>query len=477
MASVYGIAKEALRKVKNAIAYIQKNEGSGYVFYGERDDLPNRIIEDINNSGTATLALSRLKQFIVADGFIDEATGKTRANKNQTWNDLLREGIGENESKLQAFALRLYFTVEGKIASTKIVPIPWIRRDGDYFKVNRLMGEIGKLESQTEILREFDPDLTPEKRRNLIKDEVKKYGKQMGELFYCFIPKLGRNYDFYSVPDYYSGIEDIQSDGKISELELTNIAQGWRAQVVISTGVIDNLTEDENGKTEKDYFDEELSEFSGENAARILHLQGRTPEEMPKVTVLDNKEIVDMTEKSTIRLFEKVCRLIGVPPVLCGLSQSGKLGDVQELKNTMELFYLTVRARQDFITSKLNVLKPLILNGENLNFEISRLNPFSLLPDSILSRLTDAELRELFEIPEVENDSIIQGEKNSNKTNEVLTNLTGRQMQGIQRIVRKFNKGDFSFEQAASMLKEGFGFDDQQVDIWLVTQEEEDADQ
>jgi len=34
-------------------------------------------------------------------------------------------------------------------------------------------------------------------------------------------------------------------------------------------------------------------------------VQGRTKEEMPTITVLDNKEIIDMTDKSTIRVGEK----------------------------------------------------------------------------------------------------------------------------------------------------------------------------
>jgi len=58
------------------------------------------------------------------------------------------------------------------------------------------------------------------------------------------------------------------------------------------------------------------------------------------------------------------------------------------------------------------------------------------------------------------------------KTNDNLKNLTGRQLQGIQRIVRKYNKEELTFEQAAQLLKNGFGFTDEDVNAWIVTPEE-----
>jgi hypothetical protein len=59
-----------------------------------------------------------------------------------------------------------------------------------------------------------------------------------------------------------------------------------------------------------------------------------------------------------------------------------------------------------------------------------------------------------------------------NTVNESLKNLTGRQLQGIQRIVRKYNKEELTFDQASQLLKNGFGFNDQDVNAWIVTPEE-----
>ena len=102
----------------------------------------------------------------------------------------------------------------------------------------------------------------------------------------------------------------------------------------------------------------------------------------------------------------------------------------------------------------------------------------TLIPDAIVARLTEEELRQIFEIPKVEVEVGANGEQLevTAESNATLTNLTGRQMQGIQRVVRKFNKDELTYDQAATLLKSGFGFQDQDVDVWLVTKEEEGQD-
>jgi hypothetical protein len=470
--------------LKNRIAWINRGTSHGYVYYGENNSLPNEIIEALNNSGTATACGNRLKQFVVADGFKDELTGKKPINKTQTLNDLLVD-VGENEVDLEAFALQIFFNKGGMVNSMKVIPIPWIRKkegDQDLFIYNRLMGESNKNPADDVTIKHIDLTEKPSERAARITQETTdNKGVQVGELFYCYRKKLGRNYDLYPIPSYYSGIDDIISDGKISVLELRNIQQGWRTPIIISTGPIDDqnshIDEDGNatGITDQDLFDDNISNFLGEDAAPVIHLKGRTAEEMPKITTLDIKDLVDMTEKGTIRLGEKVCRLRGVPKVIVGFASAGQLGNVQELKNMMDLFYITIISRQNWITSNMDKLKPIIEGGEQLDFEISKLNALTLIPDAIVARLSEEELRQIFEIPKVEVEVGTNGEpiEIAAESNATLTNLTGRQMQGIQRVVRKFNKDELTYDQAATLLKSGFGFQDQDVDVWLVTKEEE----
>lgn len=402
MRSFSAVKQKVERMAKNAVAVILRNKANNRFLYGEFDNLPNVIISAVDNSGTATACVNRLSQFIQADGFIAEGLDSVKANSKQTLGNILSEQ-SQNVAYMKGYALRLVFNVEGKIAKIYNIDVKTLRKVGGVFEYNPLMGEIGKDENQTRLIPEFDIDCEPATRRMQIAKQIKEYGEQWGEILYVFKKGMGRYYDIYPVPDFYSSIEDIISDGKISQLDLRNITQGFRTPVVISTGPIDDQNEDEDGNTSQDYFDQALESFTGEDASPILHLKGATDEFKPTVTVIPLAEILDQTEKTSERISKRVARNMGVPAVLIGISTEGKLGDVQELKNQMSLFALSVYHLQALIKEGYDQIKPLLaLQGmesiQDLDFTISTLRPFDFIPDSVIGNLSIDEQKEMFEI-------------------------------------------------------------------------------
>ena len=402
MKSYSEVKRKVSQMAQNAVAVILRNKANNRYQYGEFDNLPNAIIAAVDNSGTATACVNRLAQFIQADGFISEGMDKVKANSKQTLASLLGEQA-QNVAYLKGYALRLIFDVEGKIKKIYNIDVKTLRKVGKGFEYNPLMGEVGKDEGETKMFPEFDIDRDPAERRRMIAEQVKKHGEQLGEILYVFKKGMGRYYDIYPVPDYYSSIEDIISDGKISQLDLRNITQGFRTPVVISTGPIDDQNEDEDGRTPQDYFDEALESFTGEDASPILHLKGATEEFKPTVTVIPLAEILDQTEKTSERIAKRVSRNMGVPDVLIGMETSGKLGNVQELKNQMGLFALSVYHLQSLIKEGYDQIKPLLAlqgleNVQDLDFTISTLRPFDFIPDSVINNLSVEEQKEMFEI-------------------------------------------------------------------------------
>jgi len=542
LASLGDFKTKIAKAARNAVAVILKTSANERYFYGEGDNLPNAIIATVDNSGTATACIERLEQFIQADGFIAEGLDEVKANSKQTLIGVLSELV-TNVAYLEGFALRLIFDNEGKIKKIYNVDIKTLRKKGGGFEFNPLNGEIGKVETETQLLKEFDPDKDAATRRKEIAEQVEKYDRQVGEILYVFRKGLGRYYDVYPVPRYYASIEDLVSDGKISRLDLRNISQGFRTPVVISTGPIDDQNEDEHGKTPQDYFDESLEDFTGEDASPILHLKGSTEEFKPTVTVINLAEILDQTDRASERIAKRVARIMGVPDVLIGIAKEGQLGNVNELKNQLALFALSNFKRQELIKGGFDLIAPFLALGglaPGSDFTISTLKPFDFIPDAVIAGLSTEEQKELFEI-ELEVGALddqaiasrfaefgvggvqgilgIQGAVSvktitleagakvlevlygfskadayemlggatdpnglplpgaaplqAEERNDALANLTGRQLQGIQRIVRKFNKDELSYDQAAQLLIGGFSFTELQVDSWLVTKEEE----
>ena len=473
------------KSIKNAVAVIVKNQASDYYFFGELDNLPNSIIATVDNSGTATACIGRLEQFIKADGFIMEGMDGVKANKKQSLAALV-DDVTTNVAYLNGLALRLIFDNAGAVKKLYCLPVSTLRRKGDGFEYNALMGEVGKFENQTRFYPEFDPERTPSERAALIAEQVEKYKEQLGEVLYVFKKGLGRYYDKYPIPGYYASIEDLVSDGKISRLDLRNISQGFRTPVIISTGPIDDQNEDDNGRTAQDYFDDALESFTGEDASPILHLKGNTEEFKPSVTTINVAEILDQTDRASDRIAKRVARVMEVPAILIGLGEGSKLGDTNEVKNQMALFALSVFKKQDLIKQAFDTLAPFLrLEGmpANPDFTLSTLKPFDFIPDAVIANLTPDEQKELFEIdlessaPALPLPSAVPlpgSEPIAKEQNSAFANLTGRQLQNIQRIVRKFNKDELTYEQAALMLKQGFSMSDADAAIWLVTKDEEE---
>jgi hypothetical protein len=481
---VGGIKAKLQQAARNAVAVILRNEASDRYEYGPSDNLPNTIISTVDDSGTATVCAARLGQFIAADGFIQDGLDKVQANSKQKLREVLAE-LSTNIAYLEGLALLLVFDVDGSIRKIFNADIKTLRRKDSGFERNPLMGEIGKRETETQFLLEYDPDRSTADRLNDIKRQIKQYGSQQGEILYIFRKGLGRYYDIYPVPRYFAGIEDIVSDGKLSRLELRNITQGFRTPVIISTGPIDDVNKDDNELTAQDKFDEALQSFTGEDASPILHLKGETEEFKPTVTTIDVAEILDQTDRATDRLAKKVARLMQVPDVLIGIAKEGQLGNMQELKNQMALFALTVYERQQLITDAFDRIAPrLKLEGmeaiqQPVDFTLTTLKPFDLLPPEVLGRLSDMELRELFEIDVNGPAPAVPGAPAmmAGETNESLANLSGRQLQNILRIVKRYNKGELDEDQAAQLLMAGYGLTQDQANVWLVTKDEEEPEE
>lgn len=106
---------------------------------------------------------------------------------------------------------------------------------------------------------------------------------------------------------------------------------------------------------------------------------------------------------------------------------------------------------------------------------INSLSP--LVANKVLETMTADEIRSLAnlapnanvktQIEQTTPAPVEQMETDAPSVNNVLTNLTGRQHQQINRIVRQYTQGKLSLSQASLMLKNGFGFTDDDVTAYL----------
>lgn len=447
------IVYQTLNIVKDAIAYISKDNRNYYKF-GETDCLPNEIVRNVNDSGTARACITKLSQFIQANGTLDQTLGTSQANQYQSFNSAISD-LSLIVSYFKCSSFRVLYNNAGMPARIYPVPTQYLRRKGKTrFTYNELIGEPNYRRNEDKYLAIFDPLEQPAKRLERIDRQIKSYGEQFGDIVYHFKKGIGLYQDVYSIPDYYSGIDDIQSDAGISRLEKRNIQKGWRTPIIVSTGPIDKDVEDDKGKTEYDKFAENMKKFAGEDAAFALHLEGATNEYKPTVTTIPIAEILDQTDKATDRVGRKVCRHMGVPPILVGFSTAGKLGDNQELQNTMELFKMTVTQDQDLISESLKMVFP------DKDWTLSTLEIWGTQSAQPAAALPGQPIAEV-------------------KTNEAIKSWGMADINKIQKIIKRFelstsdpgSEKALTFEQAVQILK-SYGLTDADIDVWIVKPEE-----
>lgn len=451
------IFTQALNVVQNALARITKQHDSYYRF-GENDCLPNEIIRIVNDSGAARSCVSKLAQFIQGNGLVDQALGKLPANPDQSFNAAISD-MSLIVSYLKCVSFRVVFDNGGSPVRMYPVPTQKLRRKGRLqFRYNDLMGEKHYRTNEDKILRAYDPKESAQERLKRIAWQIEEYGEQWGDIIYHFKKGVGLNADVYSLPDYYAGIDDLESDAGISRLEKRNIQKGWRTPIIVSTGPIDKIVEDDNGKTEYDKFAANMKRFAGEDAAYALHIEGATNEAKPTVTTIDIADILDQTDKATDRVGRKVCRHMGVPPVLVGFATAGQLGNTQELINSMDLFKLSVIESQDLIKEALKIVWP------DKNWELSKLTLWentAATPGATPSAEPAVDPVTGQPVPQANTAMRTWGQADITK---------------IQKIIKRttLDAGDdryLTFDQATQILK-SYGLTDAEMDVWIVKPEE-----
>jgi hypothetical protein len=351
-------------KVKNALTVISRDHRK-YYKYGADDNLLDEIAAAVDDSGTAKSCVVKLTQFTHGSGFEDTALAESQLNPDQTYNAGLYD-FSVYASYFKCVAYRVLYNNQGIPAEIHPVAPNKIRRIGkNKFVYNEFYGFKGLHRDSEDVeLDRYDPDENIIVRRGRIYAQIKKYkGTQWGDIVYHFKKGVGLHHDIYAVPDYYSGIEDIYSDAGISRIERRNIKRGWKTGVIVSTGPLSRVapTDDTgkvNGKSPYDSFVETIKKFAEEDAAVAMHIEGATNEAKPDVKTIDVAQVLDATDKATDRIGRKVCRLMGVPPVLVGFASPGQLGQNQELINTMDLFKLTIKETQGLITEALKIVHP-----------------------------------------------------------------------------------------------------------------------
>lgn len=367
-----------------------EQKGTGLLFYGKNNLLPNDVIKYINESGVAKNCARTLAQFIQADGFADETIAKTKIGM---WSmDNLLVNAATQWSYHYGYAFYIYRRGDGAIAKVEPAPFDAIRKlEAGDFEVNVTYG-------QPNFKKDYGKKHPP--YRGQIADlatlqaDLREYDKRP-EIFYSYI-KTPDNPN-YPVPDFYAGIEDIITSSELCKFDLETVLNGFITSAILTLiGEIDDETKGTDGLTDLERFEQQLKHFTGElkdrdglsGRNRLLLQFAATKDSVPVLQTFDAKAIYDASNNKRDVIERSVCRLFGMHPVIMGYTDAAVLGNQQALNNAVALLNYKVNAIQRHINAGFNELF-----GEDKDFTITTFNPFNYIAPEIMATLTTDEKR------------------------------------------------------------------------------------
>jgi DNA-binding Lrp family transcriptional regulator len=456
---------------------------SKYVEFGKNNDYPEYLIGLFNESSKHGAIVRGKVHYIVGEGF------ENLPVSGIDWNGLLKDSANAGEL-FGGYYLQITWNALGQVASAYAIPYSKVRVAKDkaaYFVKN----DWKDIKEKPRTYKAFS-----------LNDKTGT----------CILQVCDYNpaTEVYSRPPYFQALNYIESDVQVSRHILGNAKDGFVAGTLINLNNGDPVSEENKGEVERAL----KKKFTGSEGDRLAIIFNKSKENSAEIIPLGQTQLTkeDFTNVNELIQSEIFAGHQITSPALFGIKTPGQLGGRTEIRDAYEIFNNTyVRSRQanlELVFTKLMQLSGLNVEAkikpvQPLGFEFSEaimaanmtkdeirekmgmaaldpkvrdqaqiisenINSLSpIVANKVLESMTPDEIRSLAGLGARGLDAIPGQAAPGQEANSVLTSLSGRQLQNIQRIVRKYNKQELTKEQATALLKSGYNFTDDDIKAWL----------
>jgi len=419
----------------------------GWVLFGEDNKFPNLLLNMFNKSSKHNGIVLGKVNYITGKGF-DHVV---QANPYENCNEILKKVCTDVEVFGGCY-LEIQYNELGNIGAFYHVPYHKVRSSKDNTQFYVKDWDSYKKSDEPKVFPAYNPKMDTQLLRN-----------QTQILYY---KEYRPGVETYSYPGYMGALNAIQTDIEISKYHLSTITNGMFASKMISffEGI---PTEEEKRAIEKGF----KSKFTGsENAGNIVLNFGKDPAKRPQLDDLSSTELdkhFDILSKSVQQ--EIFAGHQVVSPMLFGIRVEGALGGRSEIRDAYEIMKSTyVNDKQqalELLFKEITGQEHKIIPVEPISVEFSEQTLLQIAPKKwLLEKIgIDASL-----YPEVaQADAVPTSAPAQAMVNDNLKNLTGRQWQSLTRIIRKFEQGQISQDQAKLLLKSSLGLSEDEVNVML----------
>jgi predicted transcriptional regulator len=433
----------------------KEKKGEGYMQYGQNNDYPQYLLDLFNKSAKHNAIIRGKVNYIVGNGWAGEQDIVKKVNREETLNDLTKKVALDLELFGGAYIQVIWSVMGGQIAELWHCDYTKIRTNKD----------------NTQFWYKEDWKATRNQEKAEIYNAFNPANPQGVQILYVKEYRPGMN--VYSLPGYFGALNYIESDVEVSKHVLGNAQTGFSASKLIT------LPNGEPSPDEKRAVSRQFDNmYTGADGKKYLLAFVNDAARKP---IVDDLGASDLTKEDFGRVDELIQTNIFsghqiTSPDLFGIATPGQLGSRQQMRDSYEIFRNTyVHYKQMQIEGVFNMLGQYA--GVTEELKLQPVDPIGIdFSESVIKEVAPKEwILEKLGIDPTKYGLPIESEQpmaaSPLSVNEHIKGLKGREWQNMQRIIRDFNKGKITREQASSMLKGGYALSDEEVATWLGTEE------
>jgi hypothetical protein len=429
----------------------KEKKGEGYMQYGQNNDYPQYLLDLFNKSAKHNAIIRGKVNYIVGNGWAGEQDMIKKVNRDESLNDLTKKVALDLELFGGAYIQVIWSVMGEQVAELWHCDYTKIRTNKDntqfWYKDD---WKVTRNQEKAEIYNAFNPA-----------------NPQGVQILYVKEYRPGMN--VYSLPGYFGALNYIESDVEVSKHVLGNAQTGFSASKLIT------LPNGEPSPEEKRLVSKQFDNmYTGADGKKYLLAFVNDAARKP---IVDDLGASDLTKEDFSRVDELIQTNIFsghqiTSPDLFGIATPGQLGNRQQLRDSYEIFNNTyVRYKQMQIEGVFNMLAKYTSVTEEL--KLQPVDPIGIdFSENVILQVAPKEwiLEKLgidptqYGLPTATEQPMAASPLS---VNEHIKGLKGREWQNMQRIIRDFNKGKITREQASSMLKGGYALSDEEVSTWL----------
>ena len=437
--------------------FTQEDSSLGIMRWGYTNQYPQSLINLIQQSPSAQPTVKRTSKFYQGAGFDGE--NEIVSTRGLTLKNVAAI-MADDFSIWEAFAIHCNYNLEGKVTSINPLRIEDLRFNRfdelnyaskvgyhyNYGMNSEIHKQINKSVTADDIkwFNRFNPEVALAQINNT-KDGISNY---LGQVLY----HSEAGHSSYPISPLQSSVNYLLSDVENSILVRKETSTGFINSYILKT-TLDN--EDPNLIAMENSI---LETQGARGMGKIIVMAGLDPETVNSTLLEEigggNSKAIIESAQLTYELDHRV--LTGayqIPPALAGIDNSTGFSG-EDIKEAYFVFNAITQSGRDQIEASLNR----ILDNSIFKTRDVKIKKLSLDEEELLEMGEDI-------------DGVPGGEQTLTQepvaeVNEVLANMTGKQLQSLQRVVRKFNKEEINKAQASQLLA-GFGLTEDQINVWL----------